>query len=139
MSTPKILVDTNVLSYLMRGGDLAKAYAPHLENKLAGISFITVGELYYGAEKARWGIKRRQQLELKLKNFVAIPYDYRIAQEFGIILAESERLGRQLSCSDAWIAACAVRHSVPLITHNSKHFEVVPNLEIITENADRII
>jgi predicted nucleic acid-binding protein len=35
----------------MRGGPEAKVYASHLKGKLIAISFITVGELYYGAEK----------------------------------------------------------------------------------------
>lgn len=49
--TGKVLLDTNIVSYLMRGGELAQRYLPHLENKLAALSFITVGELYFGAEK----------------------------------------------------------------------------------------
>jgi len=33
---------------------------------------------------------------------------------------------------DAWIAACAVRHKVPLITHDA-HFKDVDGLEVVTE------
>jgi predicted nucleic acid-binding protein len=35
----------------MRGGTQAKAYEPHVQGKLLAISFVTVGEMYYGAEK----------------------------------------------------------------------------------------
>ena len=50
MSAAKIVLDTNIVSYLMRGGSLAEAYAPHVQGKLLAISFITVGKMYFGAE-----------------------------------------------------------------------------------------
>ncbi len=133
MTVPTVVVDTNVFSYVMKGGPLAGAYAPHLQGRLAAISFITVGELYYGVEKARWGQKKRLQLETALRNFVVIPYDHEIAKCYGMIVAERERMGRRISCADAWIAACAVRHNVPLITHNASDFEDISNLHVITE------
>lgn len=52
MSDVKIILDTNIVSYLMKGGPLAEAYAPHVQGKLLAIAFITVGEMYFGAEKA---------------------------------------------------------------------------------------
>lgn len=55
MSEGKIVVDTNVVSYIMKGNDLGRAYALHLQGKLASVSFVTVGELYFGAEKGSWG------------------------------------------------------------------------------------
>jgi predicted nucleic acid-binding protein len=121
----------------MKGGPLAQLYAPHCEGNLVSISFITVGELYYGAEKARWGKERRLKLETTMKNFVVIPYDHRIAKLFGLIVADRERLGRPISWADAWIAACAVCHEVPLVTHNAKDFELLPNLRVITEVLPR--
>jgi hypothetical protein len=32
-----------------------------------------------------------------------------------------------------WIAACAVRYGIPLVTHNRRHFEGIPGLEMICE------
>ena len=64
-----VIVDTNVVSYLMRRDSLAEQYRRHVEGRLAGIAFITVGELYYGAEKKRWGERRRRELETMLRNF----------------------------------------------------------------------
>jgi predicted nucleic acid-binding protein len=136
MTAPKIVVDTNVVSYIMRGGPLAEAYAPHLERRLASIAFITVGEMYFGAEKARWGAKKRNVLETTLRNFVVIPYDRDIAKCYGRIVAERERKGRPISCADAWIAACAVRHAVPVVTHNAGDFGLVTGLHVITEQND---
>jgi predicted nucleic acid-binding protein len=130
----KIMIDTNIVSYLMRGKAEAQAYAPHLKGKLLAISFVTVGELYYGAEKARWGMQRRLVLESTLRNFIVIPYDHEIAKSYARVLVDCQEIGRPISTNDAWIAACAVRHSVPLATHNAKHFEAVPGLKLITES-----
>ena len=50
MSLGKLILDTIIVSYLMKGGALTEAYKPYVENCLLAISFITVGELYFGAE-----------------------------------------------------------------------------------------
>ncbi|MDH5511050.1 MAG: PIN domain-containing protein [Nitrospinota bacterium] len=99
---------------------------------MLAITFITVGELYYGAEKRGWGIDKRQHLETTLRNFVVIPYDHEIARVYGYIFAKREGQGEKMPWPDAWIAACAVRHKVPLITHDA-HFKDVDGLEVVTE------
>lgn len=133
MSDVKLIIDTNIVSYLMKGGQLANAYAPLVQGCLLAISFITVGEMYYGAEKAHWGEKKRKELEMYLRNFVVIPYDHEIARCYGRLAAERRRIGKPMSLHDAWIAACAVRHGVPLVTHNAKDFNNVSHLQVITK------
>lgn len=133
MSDNKIILDTNIVSYLMRGGQMAEVYESFLQGQmLLAITFITVGELYFGAEKANWGEGRRKKLETTLRNFVVIPYDNEIARCYGRLLAEREKGGRPVSSNDAWIAACAVRHEMTLVTHNSKDFEAIKGLKILT-------
>ena len=133
MSLANVLLDTNIVSYLMKGGRLANAYAPHMQGRLLAISFITVGELYFGAEKASWGQKKRTRLETILRNFVVIPYDDEIARCYGRLLAERQRAGKPIAPNDAWIAARAVRHGIPLLTHNATDFEGISGLDVITE------
>ena len=117
----------------MKGSKEAEIYAKHLNNRLISISFVTVGELYYGAEKANWSKAKRLIIEQNLKNFVVIPYDYLIAQKFGFVYAYRQKKGKRVSWPDAWIAACAIRHKVPLVTHNPKDFTDIPDLKVITE------
>lgn len=134
MSHVQVILDTNIVSYLMRGGQLAQDYDPHIQTRLLSIAFFTLGELYFGAEKAKWGKKRRTQLETTLRNYVVIPYDHEIARCYGRLVAYRELVGRRIASNDAWIAACAVRHNIPLITHNARHFRGTPGLDIITES-----
>ncbi len=133
MSGAKIILDTCIVSYLMKGGPLAEAYAPHTQGRLLAISFITVGEMYFGAENRNWGNKKRSALETTLRNFVVIPYDHEIARCYGRLVAERKHNGKPIAPNDAWIAACAVRHAVPLVTHNAKDFMGITALDVITE------
>lgn len=137
MSVGKIILDTNIVSYLMKGGQQAEAYAPHVQGKLLAIAFITVGEMYFGAENKSWGEKKRKELETTLRNFVVIPYDHEIARCYGRLMAERRRNGKPIAPNDAWIAACAVRHAVPLVTHNAKDFEGIASLAVITAMEQR--
>lgn len=129
------ILDTNVVSYLMRGGALARAYQPHVQGHLLAISFITVGELYFGAEKGNWGERKRNELEAIVRNFVVVPYDHEIARCYGRLVAERQRAGRPIAPNDAWIAACTVRHAVSLVTHNPKDFQGITSLQVVSESA----
>jgi predicted nucleic acid-binding protein len=136
MTVPKLVIDTNIVSYMMRGQAEARAYAKHLQDHLLAISFVTVGELFYGAENARWETKRCMKLETVLRNFLVIPYDSKIAKAYARVLFECDGKEPPISSNDAWIAACAIRHSVPLVTHDAKNFECIADLELITESIE---
>jgi len=125
------MIDTNVVSFLMQGGAKAEEYMPHVEGHALSVSFITVGEMYYGAEKADWGERKRAQLEMHLRNFTVISFDHLVARCYGKIRADRRRQGRIIAPNDGWIAACAVRHNVPLVT-DDRGFRDIPQLEIIT-------
>jgi predicted nucleic acid-binding protein len=58
---PSLMIDTNVVSYVMRGDTLAKLYLPHLQGKLLSISFITVGEMFY-VTKQKSGKGRQRKI-----------------------------------------------------------------------------
>lgn len=130
-----LILDTNVVSYFMRGGDMAERYRSHVSGKLLAVGFVTVGELYFGAEKNGWGELRRRSLETTLHRFLVLPYDVEIARAYGRVLAGRQRIGRPVAPNDAWIAACAIRHTLPLLTHNAKDFEQIPDLRVIAERA----
>jgi predicted nucleic acid-binding protein len=63
----------------------------------------------------------------------AVPYDEAICDVYAELKAELSAAGYCVESNDLWIAACAVRHSIPLITNNRSHFENIPRLSIISE------
>lgn len=135
MPDEKLLLDTNIVSYLLKQKPEAELYLPLLQGKLLCISFVTVGELLFWAEDAGWGAQRRVQLEHRLRNYVVIPYDFEIAGVYARVAAERKKKGRAISSNDAWIAATALRHDMPLVTHNSNDFSDIDGLKLITKRA----
>jgi len=47
MESGKLILDTNIVSFLLKNHSNAQAYLPHLTGKSLYISFVTVGELYF--------------------------------------------------------------------------------------------
>jgi len=127
----RILVDTDVFSYIFHGHEQARFFRPYLEHKSLAVSFMTVAELYYGAYKAAWGTSRIVRLENQLKNYVILPYDIFVCQHWARIRKDCEEQGRSINHPDAWIAACALLYDCALATNNGKHFECIKKLEII--------
>jgi len=123
-----VLLDTDVFSYLLRAGDK--------KGKTIAVSFVTVGELYYGAIKRGWSAKTLANLEQRLKAAVIVPYDLEICKTYGKLRASLKTptgSDRPIGANDLWIACCAIRHGLTLITNNRRHFENIPGLEIRSE------
>jgi predicted nucleic acid-binding protein len=79
-----VLLDTDVFSYLMRPKDTrGDAYRPHVKGKTVAVSFVTVGELFYGAEKRKWSAKTLSHLQEKLKAVVIVPMTRNFAVRTG--------------------------------------------------------
>ena len=67
---------------------------------------------------------------------MVLPYDLEICKAFGEIkaaLKNSDGSDRTIGVNDLWIAACAKHHSLKLLTHNRKHFEGIPGVDMISE------
>lgn len=133
-----VLLDTNVVIYLLpsRPHSNATLYQSHVEGKSTAVAFVTVGELYVLAERNRWGSARVSDLEAHMRTSVVIPYDIDICKTYARLktgLKTPTGSTRVIRSNDLWIAACAVWHGIPLITHNRRHFEGIPGLDIISE------
>jgi tRNA(fMet)-specific endonuclease VapC len=81
-----------------------------------------------------WGERRLTWLEERLRAFVIVPYDHDLCRAWTTVCVERQRLGKPISVQDAWIAATALRHGVPLVTHNRPDFDHVTGLIIISES-----
>lgn len=123
-----LLLDTDVASYLFKNSPRAQAFRPLLEGKQPALAFVSVAELYKWTLKRNWRPQKVQQLENALRRYLVIPYDRDLAWSWARVVATCEDAGRPISPSDAWIAAAALRHAVPLLTNNLKHFEAAESL-----------
>lgn len=58
--------------------------------------------------------------------------DIELCRIWANLRAERQTIGQPLLAQDAWIAATAVRHDLPLVTHNAKDFQNIPKLQVLT-------
>ena len=72
------------------------------------------------------------QLETSLQNYTVLPFDIALCRLWGEVRANCRAVGRPISPQDAWIAATALQHRMPLVTHNPADFEAIEELELIT-------
>lgn len=127
----RILVDTDVVSYIFNKHTQAQFFQPYLSNKSLAVSFITVAQLFYGAYHANWGNNQLSKLENHLKNYVVLPYDYDVCLKWATIRNDCEKMGHPIESADCWIAACALRYDCALATNNGKHFKDIKELSLI--------
>jgi tRNA(fMet)-specific endonuclease VapC len=125
-----LLLGTNIISFAVKGDTRRALYDPHVAGHRTCVSFMTVAELYAWALGRAWGRRRVDALRTELARHVVLPYDDGLAWAWARVRSIK---GRPVDPADAWIAATAVRHGMPLITHNRRHFEGVAGLRVISE------
>ena len=125
-----MLVDTNVASYVMKRDSRGFLYRPHLESNKLFIAFASVAELYKWAVRHNWSKQRIEKLRRDLRRYSLIPFDDALGWEWARLASAP---GRPMDPADAWVAATALRHNLPLVTHNRRHFEHLPDLKLISE------
>ncbi len=128
-----VVLDTDVVSYILKKDTRAQLYIPHLTGKIVVVSFMTLAELYRWAEERHWGEHRKQQMEQHVRNFVLFGFNRDLCRTWAQVMARTRRNGRQLSCADGWIAATAILYDLPLLTHNRRDFQHVPGLRLASE------
>jgi tRNA(fMet)-specific endonuclease VapC len=133
----RVLVDTCVVSILLKGHSSAPHYLAHLEGRLRAISFMTEAELYRWALRRHWGERRREWLDNVLRKYAIVPVDRELCLLWAKITNERQGQGRPISCADAWVAASALRHDAMLLTDNTRDFELIEGLVVVGESARR--
>ena len=127
-----ILIDTDIASFIFKGSTYADPYLPLLQGHQLALSFMTVAKLFQWAIMRQWGDLRLAQLEEYLLNYLVIPTDRPLCRQWAKVRGDRQSIGRPISPQDAWIAATALRHNLPLVTHNIKDFLNISNLKLLT-------
>jgi len=85
-----VLFDTNVVSYLLRGSPLGTYYERQCVGQVGYLACVTPEELYFGAEKRKWGGRKRRALDKFIAQRVVLPADLEIAKISARLRAERE-------------------------------------------------
>jgi len=131
-----VLLDTNILSYALKHDTRYEAYREYVDESQPTLSFMTIAELYRWAEARNWGTRRRSRLGELISRFRVVHSDEPMCRHWSHVVAQCQRAGRRISTTDAWVAAAALRHGLPLVTHNVKDFKPISELTILTADSD---
>jgi len=124
-----ILLDTDICIELLRGNAKVIDKRQDYREKVA-ISFMSVAELFYGAEKSDNAGKNFRLIEEFLLTIEIIHSDLEILRKFGGLKAILGSAGNILADADIFIAATTLAKCNMLITGNVNHFKRIEELRI---------
>jgi len=122
-----ILLDTDVCIELLMGNKRVLQRRDQYDGPV-GICFMTIAELYYGAEKSKEPTKNIDTIEKLLLSLEIIQTDIPILKRFGTIKADLQKQGMPVADADVLIAATTLEKAERLITGNVEHFERIAGL-----------
>lgn len=123
-----IVVDTNVLSEVMRDNPDPSVLAWTATTGRLHTTAITLAEIEYGVARLPAGRRRAQLTAMAAAVFadfddVVLPFDVRAAHRYAEIVANREAGGRPIATADAQIAAICAARKATLATRNTGGFE----------------
>jgi tRNA(fMet)-specific endonuclease VapC len=74
-------------------------------------------------------------LENAIRMTAIVPHDLEICRRYAETKSDLELAGTPIADNDLWIASCALRHSIPLLSHNRRHFGRVPGIRLDSEGV----
>ena len=126
-----ILLDTDICIEILRGNKLVIEKRLRCDERVA-ICFMTVGELFYGAERSKYKLKNLNLVDEFILSIDIINTDFGILKKFGELKSNLYEKNIMLPDADILIASTALTKCSKLITGNIKHFNRFENL--IVEN-----
>ena len=128
MTDRRFMLDTDTVSFVLRGqGEAGAQLTAHAPSEIC-LSSISLSELRFGADK-----RRSKRLHNLIDTFTAtievVPFDTAAAAIFGRVCAALDSKGNPIGTLDTLIAAHAISLNLVLVTNNTKHFKQVRGLK----------
>lgn len=124
-----ILLDTDICIEILRRNERVIDRRAQYDDSTA-VAFMSVAELYYGAEKSSKPAKNHGLIDMFLLTIEVVHTDLDILREFGRIKRLLFNENAMLPDADILIAATALVRADKLITGNTRHFRRFQNLAI---------
>lgn len=132
-----IHLDTSFLVDLLReqsrdaGGPATRWLERNAASELA-VWFFVQCELEPGAAGAAHPIREREKIRTLLDALPSVGPGPTFAARYGATLVHINRASRSIGTMDLLIATIALEAGASLVTANHRHFEVVPDLSVLT-------
>ena len=121
-----MILDTNALSAFV-DGDAGLGAVLRRQPRLA-IPAIVLGEFRYGIALSKHRSSYEAWLEAHLGHFDILSVTEETAVAYAALRVTLRQAGHPLPANDAWIAALALQHRLPVLSRDG-HFDVVPGLD----------
>jgi len=123
------LLDTDICSAFLRGD--RRVFGRFIQHSGGlHISILSLAELYSWVYLADQPSRREQSLLDMLSDVAVLPVDDDVVQLCGRSRAMLQRQGVRVPTLDLLIASTSLVRNLTLVTHNLRHFCLVPNLRI---------
>ena len=123
-----MILDTNALSAWVEG--LATVEAAFRSADRLVVPSVVLGEYYFGIRQSRYRSRYEEWLRRYLPLAEIATVTSATADAYADIRLELKRLGHPIPQNDAWIAALARQHALPVLS-NDTHFDVVAGIRRI--------
>ena len=118
-----MILDTNALS-AFADGDAAIGEVLRHQSR-ACLPVIVIGEFRYGIAQSKHRGSYEEWLEAQLRHFHVLDVTEATATSYATIRIALKRGGTPIPANDAWIAALALEHKLPVLSRD-RHFDTVP-------------
>jgi tRNA(fMet)-specific endonuclease VapC len=92
---------------------------------------IVLGEFRYGIMASRYRKTYEEWLAVHLRHFDLLPITVETTLPYASLRAALKRRGGPIPANDAWIAALAMQHRLPILSRD-EHFDVVSDVQRIS-------
>ena len=126
----KVLIDTNIYSYAMKGDP--ETIAVLQQSHEIGICAVSIGELLSGFKGGNRELKNRKELEefLDTPRVKMYSIDEDTAEFYAEVLNSLKENGKPIPTNDIWIASVALQYGLKLFSKD-QHFKYVSGLMLI--------
>lgn len=129
----KYLLDTNTVSFLMRGDPAVRDQLTSRSRADVYLCQPVVAEIEYGLARLPRSARKtrlRRRFDVFLKELVRAAWTDEVSRAFGTIKADLERRGIRIEDFDAAIAAHAMALDAALVTDNVEHMARISGLTV---------
>ena len=120
-----MILDTNALSAFVDGDGGVGAILQ--AQPRAAIPVIVLGEFRYGIAESRHRKAYESWLDAQLQHFDILAITEQTTITYAALRVGLKRSGRPIPANDAWIAALALQHRLPILSRDT-HFDAVAGL-----------
>ena len=129
----RYLVDTDWTIHYMNGQQNVVQRLAELHPDGIGLSIVSLAELWEGVFYSRDPVGSEQGLSDFLRTVSVLPLDEEVCRQFGKERGRLRAMKKLIGDVDLLIGATALRYGLILLTNNRRHFEMIEDLQIVSQ------